>query len=200
MIKLFAIALKYSTRGGKLTCSKVLAALMMFTLLLISFSCSTNYNSRPSPQIFDLSTNLTEASIRDWIDLHKNEKISYTYGNYEGIYVASDANHSGIMNYRIALLRHTDERYYMFYLSGNPGNNLWNEGDLKAELDLTNVPGVFIGKWYMADKINVSNVKINFAHASKFDVDFGKVYLDVYGYPLDLGNDVKSYYKIYPKE
>ncbi len=162
--------------------------LIVCCIWLLTSCATTGTTAGTSSRYYNLSTELTETHIRQYLDTDPGTNSSYLYGKYLGIYVNTE-----VTRYRLALIQMENERYYLIYLDGNPGNNLWREGDIKAELDLTNVPGVFVGKWYMANKQSTAGVRLDFKHEDTFEavIDDGTPFSGIYG---------DYYRRIYPRE
>jgi len=72
-----------------------------------------------------------------------NFKDFFNSGNYhhlEGVYEGD--------NYKVAVKKATDGKFYLVYLSGKGNPKAWSVGDIKAILEPTATPTVFKGKWY----------------------------------------------------
>lgn len=51
-------------------------------------------------------------------------------------------------NYKVALKKASDGKFYLVYLSGKGNPKSWSVGDIKAILEPTATPSIFKGKWY----------------------------------------------------
>lgn len=117
-----------------------------------------------------------EASFKEYLTNKSSDK-------YEGIYseVVGEATRD---NYRIGLLKE-DEDYLLIYFKGVTSAD-WKEGDVKARLELTAKPGVFLGSWVMLDKATQA-VTVIFNDDSSFEVFY------------NIQQTTSMYVKMFPK-
>lgn len=107
------------------------------------------------------STSYSEANFKEYLTNKSNDK-------YEGIYseVVGEVTRD---NYRLGLLKE-DDYYLLIYFRG-VSSSLWKEGDVKARLELTAKPGIFLGSWVMLNK-STQAVTVIFNDDSSFEVFF----------------------------
>lgn len=141
--------------------------LMLFfiTMLFILASCSDNVSYSQEYWLQQYSTDLRESTIRQFLNNTKQDKQSALFGNYMGIYVTDS-----VQQFRLALVGGDDEKYYLIYLDGGDAR-FWKEGDVKAELNLTSVPGKFVGSWRSQGKKYSYGVRINFYMEGSFNAE-----------------------------
>lgn len=100
---------------------------------------------------------------------------SNNYHPLEGVYEGD--------NYKVAVKKGTDGKFYLVYLSGKGNTKAWSAGDIKAVLTPTATPTVFKGKWY---------------GRWKQQMDYTFIFKDGLMTAYDEDKEPEQYIKLYP--
>ncbi|GAB1348308.1 hypothetical protein MASR1M107_05200 [Ignavibacteriales bacterium] len=105
------------------------------------------YNVNQRLTLPKLPTNWTEKSVMRYLDSANIESL-------EGIYeiVKNGSEKITLAKYKIAVVKSDKLTYNVIYLSGATNYEDWDEGELKAVLRKTAIPGNYKVQWYMGAK------------------------------------------------
>lgn len=106
------------------------------------------YNVNQRLSLPKLPTNWTEKSVMRYLD---SADIDLIEGIYEIIKDGSEKR-AGNVKYKIAVIKSDKTTYNVIYLSGASNSEDWAEGEIKAVLRKTAIPGNYKVQWYMANK------------------------------------------------
>jgi S1-C subfamily serine protease len=98
-----------------------------------------------------------------------------SYHPLEGVYEGD--------NYKVAVKKGSDGKFYLVYLSGKGNPKAWSVGDIKAILEPTATPTIFKGKWY---------------GRWKQTMDYTFIFKDGLMTTYDEEKDAEQYIKLYP--
>ena len=114
----------------------------------------------------------------DWYeDTFRQYFNTQSYSPLEGVYEGD--------NYRLGLIKHQSGKYLLIYLEGASNTNDWWAGDVKAILEPTATPTIFISTWYNKWKQKTS-----------FRIVFTEGIMTVY----DENKNPETYIKLYPAQ
>ncbi|MCA0388525.1 MAG: hypothetical protein LCH52_08520 [Bacteroidetes bacterium] len=105
------------------------------------------YNVKQRLSLPKLPTNWTEKSVMSYLDSARIDSIE---GIYEIILDGSET--ITFAKYKIAVIKSDKTTYNVIYLAGATNKDDWDEGEIKAVLRKTAIPGNFKVQWYMATK------------------------------------------------
>lgn len=128
-----------------------------------------------------LNTHENETSLREhW--------TSNPPDQYEGIFVQVASDNINV-RYRLGLVKKLNE-YKLIYLSGD-NTNKWTAGEVKATLERSATPGVFVGTWFMHNKTSV-HITMLFDNENTFSVYFPSEQPSIYTRTYPITNIAQS--------
>ena len=154
---------------------KILSVVVILLISVVAYAQKnvTKFFGIPVVQ----NTGYNETSIKPIID-EQNDGI---VGIYKGV------TQVGIQ-YKLACYKVGDNNYNLIYLSSRESLSRWRVGDVKAELEPTAIPSMYIAKWRMADKTLNSDCFVVFEGGLMKILISGTEDLYVKLYPTTLAN------------